>query len=121
MKLKTVWAVMLLTFALIACGNQGLEGEYKIQGNGIYSSIEFKGKTTAVIKSMGMAFPSSYVQDGNLIREKTDKTDLLFTIKDGKTLVGEGFAEGVYKKISLLLLAKLEHQLSRNSEVQSSV
>ena len=98
MILNKFCAILLFAFALLACGNQGLEGEYKIQGNGIYSSIDFKGKTTVVIKGMGMAFPSTYVQDGNLIRVKTDKTDLLFTIKDGNTLVGEGFAEGLYKK-----------------------
>jgi hypothetical protein len=47
---------------------------------------------------MDMTFPTSYDLDGKLIRLKTDKSDLLFTIKDDKTLVGEGFAEGVYKK-----------------------
>lgn len=84
--------------ALAACGNQTLEGEYKNQGNGIYSAVEFKGKSTAVVKGMGMTFPTSYERDGQLIRLKTDKSDLLFTVKDSKTLVGEGFAEGVYKK-----------------------
>ena len=92
--------VVSLTFALslAACGNQALEGEYKNQGNGIYSAVEFKGKSTAVVKSMGMTFPTSYERDGKLIRLKIDKNDLLFTAKDSKTLVGEGFAEGVYKK-----------------------
>ena len=98
MRMNNFLAGFTFIFALTACGNQSLEGEYKVQGSGIYSALEFKGKTTVVIKSMGMSFPSSYVQDGNLIRVKTDKTDLLFTIKDGKTLVGDGFAEGVYKK-----------------------
>ena len=92
--------VVSLSFALslAACGNQALEGEYKNQGNGIYSAVEFKGKSTAVVKSMGMTFPTSYERDGKLIRLKIDKNDLLFTAKDSKTLVGEGFAEGVYKK-----------------------
>lgn len=92
--------IVSLSFALslAACGNQSLEGEYKNQGNGIYSAVEFKGKSTAVVKSMGMTFPTSYERDGKLIRLKTDKNDLLFTAKDSKTLVGEGFAEGVYKK-----------------------
>ena len=98
MKLSKIWSTVPLIFALTACGNQALEGEYKNQGNGIYSALEFKGKATVVIKSMGKSFPSGYVQDGNLIRVKTDKTDLLFTVKDSKTLAGDGFAEGVYKK-----------------------
>lgn len=79
--------VVSLSFALslAACGNQALEGEYKNQGNGIYSAVEFKGKSTAVVKSMSMTFPTSYERDGKLIRLKTDKNDLLFTAKDSKT------------------------------------
>ena len=96
---KLYWSFgFLLALALAACGNQALEGEYKNQGNGIYSAVEFKGKSTAVVKGMGMTFPTSYERDGQVIRLKTDKSDLLFTIKDDKALVGEGFAEGIYKK-----------------------
>ena len=98
MKLVRILISLSFPLALSACGNQALEGEYKNQGNGIYSAVEFKGKTTAVVKSMGMTFPTSYERDGQLIKLKTDKSDLLFTIKDHKTLVGEGFAEGIYKK-----------------------
>ena len=98
--INKIYLLLILSFALAlaACGNQALEGEYKNQGNGIYSAVEFKGKSTAVVKGMGMTFPTSYERDGQLIRLKTDKSDLLFTVKDDKTLVGEGFAEGVYKK-----------------------
>ena len=98
MKLTQILAGLSFALTLVACGNQALEGEYKNQGNGIYSAVEFKGKSTAVVKGMGMTFPTSYERDGQLIRLKTDKSDLLFTIKDDKTLLGEGFAEGVYKK-----------------------
>ena len=98
MKLTRMLTGLSLSLALAACGNQALEGEYKNQGNGIYSAVEFKGKSTAVVKGMGMSFPTSYERDGQLIRLKTDKSDLLFTIKEDKTLVGEGFAEGIYKK-----------------------
>lgn len=86
------------TLALSACGNQALDGEYKNQGSGVYSAVDFKGKSTVVIKSLGMSFPTSYERDGDLIRVKSDVSNLLFTVKDSKTLVGEGFAEGVYKK-----------------------
>ena len=98
--LKKIRLILPATFAIVlsACGNQALEGEYKNQGSGIYSTIEFKGKSTVVIKSLGMSFPTSYERDGDLIRVKSDVSNLLFTIKDSKTLVGEGFAEGVYKK-----------------------
>ena len=54
MKFTRMLAGLLLALALTACGNQALEGEYKNQGNGIYSAVEFKGKSTAVVKGMGM-------------------------------------------------------------------
>ena len=78
--------VVSLSFALslTACGDQVLEGEYKNQGNGIYSAVEFKGKSTAVVKSMGMTFPTSYERHGKLIRLKTDKSDLLLLSKTAK-------------------------------------
>jgi hypothetical protein len=98
MKFTKIIFGLSFVLALAACGNQTLEGEYKNQSNGIYSAVEFKGKSTAVVKGMGMTFPTSYERDGQLIKLKTDKSDLLFTIKDEKTLVGEGYAEGVYKK-----------------------
>lgn len=98
MKLARILIGLSFALTLAACGNQALEGEYKNQGNGIYSAVEFKGKSTAVVKSMGMTFSTSYDRDGKLVRLKTDKSDLLFTVKDSKTLVGEGFADGVYKK-----------------------
>lgn len=79
MKFTRMLADLLLVLALAACGNQTLDGEYKNQGNGIYSAVEFKGKSTAVVKGMGMTFPTSYERDGQLIRLKTDKSDLLFT------------------------------------------
>ncbi len=98
MKFTQMQVSLSFALALAACGNQALEGEYKNLGNGIYSAIEFKGKSTALVKGMGMTFPTSYERDGQIIRLKIDKSDLLFTVKDDKTLVGEGFAEGVYRK-----------------------
>jgi len=47
-----------------------------------------------------MPFATSYEKDGNIIRIKTDKSDLMLTIQDNETLIGEGFAKGIYKKLS---------------------
>ena len=33
-------------------------------------------------------------------RVKTDKSDLLFEMKDNKTLIGEGFTKGTFTKIN---------------------
>ena len=77
-----------------------LSGTCTSSDNPFYKSLTFKGKTTVVIKDaiLGMDFPTSYERDENYIRIKTDKSDLLLEIVDSKTLVGEGFAEGVFKK-----------------------
>ena len=67
---------------------------------GLYSKVEIKGETTCIVTDgiFNMPFASSYEKDGSLIRVKTDQSDMLFTIKDSETLIGEGFAEGVYIK-----------------------
>lgn len=66
----------------------------------IYRKLVFKGKSTVVIydKFIGIPFPTSYVIDEDYIRITTDKSDLLLRIKDNKTLEGEGWAKGVFKK-----------------------
>ena len=46
----------------------------------------------------GFSFASSYEVDENIIRIRTDKSDLLFEIKDNQTLIGEGFARGTFRK-----------------------
>ena len=62
----------------------------------MYSPLEFKGESTVTI--MG-GTTLSYVKDGNYIRINTSQGDLLFKIKDSKTLVGEGQTEGgLYQK-----------------------
>ncbi len=67
---------------------------------GIYSTLIFKGKNTVVIKSFQLEFATSYEMDGDYIKIKTESTDLLFKVKDNNTLIGEGFASGVYKKVT---------------------
>ena len=78
----------------------GLQGTYVSKRNPFYRKLVFKGKSTVVIVDalLGFSFPSSYVVDEDYIRIRTDKSDLLLRIKDNHTLVGEGFAEGVFKK-----------------------
>jgi hypothetical protein len=71
-----------------------LRGIFK-SNTGLYRTIEFKGASTVVILGF---FATSYVVDENYVRIKTDKSDLIFKIKDRNTLEGEGYAEGIYKK-----------------------
>ena len=75
-------------------------GEYQNIKRGLYKSFDFKGETSVVITDgiIGFPFATSYIRDGQILRISTDKSDLMLTIKDDKTLVGEGFAEGTYKK-----------------------
>ncbi len=77
-----------------------LFGEYVNTGKGFYKSFDFKGESSVVITDgiFGMPFATSYVKDGQLLRMRTDKSDLMLTIKDSKTLIGEGFSDGTYIK-----------------------
>lgn len=109
------FSLLIIAVSLFACSNlssdssnnetqeqsttsNSLSGLYKSKANGIYSAFEFKGKSTVVITSLGMQFPTEYVRDENFIRVKTDKSDLLLEVKSDLLLVGEGFAEGEYVK-----------------------
>ena len=75
-------------------------GEYINQKKGLYKSFDFKGESSVVITDgiIGLPYATSYVKDGDIIRIKTDKSDLLVTITDSNTLTGEGFADGIYIK-----------------------
>ena len=72
-----------------------LRGTYECK-KCIYGNIEFKGLSTCMVLGF---YGTSYVVDENYIRIKTDKGDLILKIKDENTLIGEGWAEGIYKKI----------------------
>lgn len=78
-----------------------LQGTYFSKDCAFYKKLIFKGrKTVTIIDAIfGFSFTSSYELDENLVRIKTDKSDLLFEIKDSRTLIGEGFAEGTFNKI----------------------
>lgn len=79
-----------------------LEGTYVTENNLFYKSLTFRGESTVTIKDgiFGLEFTSSYTKDENLIRIQTDKSDLLLEIKDANTLIGSGFAQGTFKKIT---------------------
>lgn len=75
-------------------------GKYVNKENGLYKSFDFKGESSVVLTDgiFGFPFATSYERDGQIIRVRTDKSDLMLTVKDKTTLIGEGFAEGTYLK-----------------------
>ncbi len=77
-----------------------LQGTYESDDCVFYKKLIFKGKRTVTIIDglFGLPFATSYEIDENLIKIKTDKSDLLFEMQDGETLIGEGFAKGTFKK-----------------------
>ncbi len=78
-----------------------LQGAFESNDNPFYRELIFRGKKTVSIVDafFGVPVATSYEIDENYIRIRTDKSDLLFEIKDSETLVGEGFAKGTYTKI----------------------
>lgn len=77
-----------------------LQGTYVSDDCTFYKKLKFKGKRTVTIIDAlwGFPFATSYELDEDLIKIKTDRSDLLFEIKDSQTLIGEGFAEGTFIK-----------------------
>ena len=92
--------VMAIWIAVSSCdSSRALSGTYiNTDTKALYNSIEFKGATSCIITS-GMVegrFAAGYTRDGNLIRIASNDGDLLFTMKDQNTLVGDGLAKGTY-------------------------
>ena len=77
-----------------------LQGAFTSNDCHLYKALIFRGKKTVTIIDgfFGFPFATSYEIDENYIRIRTDKSDLLFEIKDNKTLIGEGFASGTFTK-----------------------
>ena len=77
-----------------------LQGTYTSKNCAYYRKLIFRGKKTATIidNIFGFRFNSSYEIDENYVRIKSDKSDLLFEIKDNRTLIGEGFSKGTFTK-----------------------
>ena len=75
-----------------------INGKWESKDNPLYSILEFKGKSTVVIKTIMGLFASSYERDEEFIRVRTDKSDLLFEIVTEDSIIGSGFAKGVWIK-----------------------
>lgn len=88
------------SFKRVEKAKKDFMGMYVNTKGGWYNSIEIKGESSCVIVDgfLGFPFATGYERDGNILRVRTDKSDLMFTIKDSEILIGEGFAEGIYKK-----------------------
>ena len=75
-----------------------INGKWESKDNPLYPILEFKGKSTVVIKTIMGPFASSYERDEEFIRVRTDKSDLLFEIATEDSIIGSGFAKGVWIK-----------------------
>ena len=75
-----------------------IKGKWQSKDNPLYPILEFKGKSTVEIKTIMGPFASSYERDEEFIRVRTDKSDLLFEIVSEDSIIGSGFAKGVWIK-----------------------
>ncbi len=75
-----------------------INGKWESKDNPLYPILEFKGKSTVVIKTIMGPFASGYERDEEFIRVRTDESDLLFEIVNEDSIIGSGFAKGVWIK-----------------------
>lgn len=77
-----------------------LQGTFTSKNCAYYRKLIFRGKKTATVidNIFGFRFNYGYEIDENYVRIKSDKSDLLFEIKDSRTLIGEGFSKGTFTK-----------------------
>lgn len=60
--------------------------------------LDFKGNSTVELKMKNGPIVTSYVVDKDYVRIKGSGADILFKVKDNKTLSGEGVFAGEYHK-----------------------
>ena len=79
-----------------------LQGTYESKDCVFYEKLIFRGKKTVTIIDaiFGSPFSTSYELDEDIVKVRTDRGDLLFNIKDSKTLIGEGFAGGTFIRVN---------------------
>lgn len=95
--------------------SDNLEGKYiLIEGKSFYDSFSFKGKSTVIIESIGMEFVTSYVKDEEYLRIEVEPSQLLLKIQSKDTIIGEGFASGIYIKESLWK----ENQITQTNDIK---
>lgn len=75
-----------------------LAGKWTSKDNSLYPILEFRGKSTVIIKTVFGPFATSYERDEEFIRVQTDKSDLLFEVISEDSIVGSGFANGLWVK-----------------------
>ncbi|SEA92542.1 SH3 domain-containing protein [Pedobacter hartonius] len=77
-----------------------VKGIYVNTRGGIYHSFDFKGENTVMVTDglVGLQFASGYILDGKIIRITSNQGDILLNIQNEKTLTGEGFSAGEYKR-----------------------
>lgn len=77
-----------------------LQGVYVSKDCPLFSALVFRGKKTVSYYFSFIRIPvaTSYEIDDNFVKIKGDGADLLFMIKDSKTLIGEGMVEGTFIK-----------------------
>ncbi|MBD5243305.1 MAG: hypothetical protein HDS60_04385 [Barnesiella sp.] len=75
-----------------------INGKWESKDNPLYPILEFKGKSTVLITTILGQLAFGYERDEEFIRIRTDQSDLLFEIVAEDSIVGSGFAKGVWIK-----------------------
>lgn len=73
-----------------------LAGTWTSKDNGLYPVLEFKGKSTVILNTILGSFATSYERDEEFVRLRTDQSDLLFEVVSNDSIVGFGFAKGIW-------------------------
>lgn len=75
-----------------------IKGKWVSQDNPLYPILEFKGKSTILITTILGQMAFGYERDEEFIRVSTDQSDLLFEVVNEDSIIGSGFAKGVWIK-----------------------
>ena len=85
--------------AVIPVRDININGKWESKDNPFYPELEFKGKSTVMINTILGPLASGYERDEEFVRVRTDQSDLLFEIISEDSLVGSGFAKGIWIRV----------------------
>ncbi|WP_233587543.1 energy transducer TonB [Parabacteroides sp. AF18-52] len=114
-----ITTIIILSFCSFSSSvkSEHIEEKYiLIEGKSAYDSFNFKGKSTVIIGSLGMEFVTSYVKDEEYLRIESEPSNLLLKVQSKDTIIGEGFASGIYIKEYLWKQDQALRQKTHQSE-----
>ncbi|MDE6225704.1 MAG: hypothetical protein K2M25_06165 [Muribaculaceae bacterium] len=90
--------IVVIEPEIIPLSEISIKGKWESKDNPLYPVLEFKGKSSVLIGTILGPIATSYERDEEFIRIKADNSDLLLELVSEDSIVGSGWANGLWVK-----------------------